>query len=948
MTLQFPIPQFVGQAVAYGGQVWIWDGIAWAIDDVASRLDLATVPAYEGQFVYKITGAPANFVSLGTPDLFGATFTLSSTPPFEGVKAYVNGSLLTPDDGSGTIGDYTVDRVTNRVVFQSPVAVNSEVIIGVLTPSDNLAPGRVDVVPIKDLGIDWAAIPPTGGMVDGVRTQFTLYWDRPGVGQQAAVISANEALAVVQNGRRLQPGIDYTVTGSTLTMTVAPPAGQPFWALWYRPGGASGGAGVEPPQPPQDAQSRYYGWVPGTGLSWADARGVAVTVADAAARAALRPDIDLVAGRLVHQADTQELWRWTGAAYVRYLDAGTFTARLGGRMQVLRSSTALARPVAGSGLPGELWVNTADRVIGTYDGSNDPFDLIGLDANGFVDPRFFSPGLRPYGSVAPGAVVISDWNNAHLSGTTAVRAPAGTPNRPPGADLAYAGTYISMGDANTGVLTAASPTGDTVFVRPRSGGNWGAWIQVNSPGLDISSAMLRANNLSDVASKPTGRTNLEVMFNPRTVYAGDLNVLDETGLYPLGIGVTNGWTTDGTGSGGEATVGDAVQHVETGGGLAFQLGFNLRPAGPAARPLRVRFMTGPTTWTPWASILTADEVTAAITAAVSAFGLGGQTTDKDANAAGLVTEMFYATVNPPVAGSDWHVWMASRAAEGRSAQIAVENSAAAARTRLAWRNRGGAGTWGAWNEAQPIYAGTTAQRPTTGLTAGLRYFDTTLGRPVWRNAANTAWVDLLEQVPPGTTVGDTAPANPQPGQLWFRTLSPVGLFVWINDGDSSQWVQTQGGGSFSQSGEQAINPNGLSEVTFDPIPREATSFTVTFANTQPGSNVIMSFVGNAGSNTGWINHVMGAAYAAPTSQGPFAEIRFDSIGAGGMIGNYQFERQPSSTIDIWVFTGSHRRGTPNHVFNTGRAILDVPQTIPRFRSENGVFASNPIIVKWRT
>lgn len=38
-------------------------------------------------------------------------------------------------------------------------------------------------------------------------------------------------------------------------------------------------------------------------------------------------------------------------------------------------------------------------------------------------------------------------------------------------------------------------------------------------------------------------------------------------------------------------------------------------------------------------------------------------------------------------------------------------------------------------------AGPTGTRPTTGIYAGLMYFDTTLNKPVWRNAANTGWVD---------------------------------------------------------------------------------------------------------------------------------------------------------------------------------------------------------------
>lgn len=38
-------------------------------------------------------------------------------------------------------------------------------------------------------------------------------------------------------------------------------------------------------------------------------------------------------------------------------------------------------------------------------------------------------------------------------------------------------------------------------------------------------------------------------------------------------------------------------------------------------------------------------------------------------------------------------------------------------------------------------AGTTAARPTADLTPGQTYFDTTLGRPIWWDAAAVLWVD---------------------------------------------------------------------------------------------------------------------------------------------------------------------------------------------------------------
>lgn len=49
-----------------------------------------------------------------------------------------------------------------------------------------------------------------------------------------------------------------------------------------------------------------------------------------------------------------------------------------------------------------------------------------------------------------------------------------------------------------------------------------------------------------------------------------------------------------------------------------------------------------------------------------------------------------------------------------------------------------------------VQSGTTANRPTQGLFTGRFYFDTSLaagaGKPVWRNATNTAWVDATGTV----------------------------------------------------------------------------------------------------------------------------------------------------------------------------------------------------------
>jgi len=55
-----------------------------------------------------------------------------------------------------------------------------------------------------------------------------------------------------------------------------------------------------------------------------------------------------------------------------------------------------------------------------------------------------------------------------------------------------------------------------------------------------------------------------------------------------------------------------------------------------------------------------------------------------------------------------------------------------------------------------------------------------------------AWTPV--SVPPGTAISDTPPASPVVGQLWWQS-STGALFLWYNDGSSSQWVQVNTTGS---------------------------------------------------------------------------------------------------------------------------------------------------------
>lgn len=76
------------------------------------------------------------------------------------------------------------------------------------------------------------------------------------------------------------------------------------------------------------------------------------------------------------------------------------------------------------------------------------------------------------------------------------------------------------------------------------------------------------------------------------------------------------------------------------------------------------------------------------------------------------------------------------------------------------------------------------------------------GGPTWR-WNGFAWTQVSASSMGGAAIGDSPPADPQHGQLWWE--SDTGrLFVWYVDVDSAQWVQTVpeggGGGSSSLSG----------------------------------------------------------------------------------------------------------------------------------------------------
>ena len=94
----------------------------------------------------------------------------------------------------------------------------------------------------------------------------------------------------------------------------------------------------------------------------------------------------------------------------------------------------------------------------------------------------------------------------------------------------------------------------------------------------------------------------------------------------------------------------------------------------------------------------------------------------------------------------------------------------------------------------PTHVGPTAPNATpagfAGNSLGEQWVDTSGPKPILKTWDGSKWLESGG----GATVstGDTAPANPVNGDLWFRT-DRAELFVWYADGSSAQWVEANTG-----------------------------------------------------------------------------------------------------------------------------------------------------------
>ena len=67
------------------------------------------------------------------------------------------------------------------------------------------------------------------------------------------------------------------------------------------------------------------------------------------------------------------------------------------------------------------------------------------------------------------------------------------------------------------------------------------------------------------------------------------------------------------------------------------------------------------------------------------------------------------------------------------------------------------------------------------------------------------------------SISDTPPSTPSVGDLWFDSVSG-GMYVWYDDGDSTQWVATSASGAKGDTGADGATGIGLDSATTDTEP----------------------------------------------------------------------------------------------------------------------------------
>jgi len=184
------------------GQLYIWDGTQWVTP-------IKMTPAYQANYVYVATAGQTSFSG---PDANSNIPTITNNDS----DVHLNGIRLV--GGS----DYTIDEATSTLTLAVGATANSIIQWDLLVEASQLAPGAISVFKL--------ILSPTP---DGTNRVFTMEYNNPTQGRLPIASTQVAEVAISMDGIVQEPAVDFTATGSTLTMSSAPPLGCRFWGTWH-------------------------------------------------------------------------------------------------------------------------------------------------------------------------------------------------------------------------------------------------------------------------------------------------------------------------------------------------------------------------------------------------------------------------------------------------------------------------------------------------------------------------------------------------------------------------------------------------------------------------------------------------------------------------------------------------------------------------------------------
>jgi hypothetical protein len=565
------------------------------------------------------------------------------------------------------------------------------------------------------------------------------------------------------------------------------------------------------------------------------------------------------------------------------------------KYQNLRSSTALARPAAGSGLPGQFWVNMADEVIGWF---NDAGDAVELP---IVKPPALSAYLPLAGGTMTGKLTLSGAPTATLHAVTKAYADA--------ADAALSASInarlpLAGGTMTGALLLSAAPTAllgaatkgyvDGLIAGLQSGQVVAASatpivLTGASPNvLVITGSEAQTVTLPSAANAGLGRVFTITNLSTATVTVQASNAA--TVGQPLEPGMTATLTCISSSGGGANSWSSSF----TGATVRSGTGPVLHGVNPT--------ITGATFDAPL--VLNADNLQPLI--------LRGRASDS-------LSQIDFRTND----GAQAEQWTLRAAPAGAPSFMQWRNNDVPRMTLFGAQDPSIAGRLQVFG---PLFvAASTNDQPGIRIPQGAAPAAPVNGDIWTRSDGVFARINgqTLNLTPPFATAAEAIA-----GTATDRVMTPAA--------------------AAAREGSQSINMANISQAIFDQVPREAQQYWLSFGNvTLANGNVLVDFTSSPDQAHGSLRTALGAVYEPPTNIAGASAIELDNVGgSAGLFGTYQFERL-ARTGTVLIMTGMHRRG--NTMFShAARLIMNSPTlTFLRIRTSAGLFTTNPAVLRWR-